>query len=360
MRAPRALSAALFVAALLLPAASNSAGAQEADESTGTATAIASQDGWWYRAQGPQQGEPSNPLRGAITPVLPAPSTVPGNAIAVGAAVGEPDKVAAVGIVLDAPIDAFADTMKLTLKEADADQANANQANAVIIACPITGFWAGVKNGQWIDKPTCDDSQAVRGQRAEDGTWTFDLAVLATGWIDGTLAQNGVLLMEAVDAPMSFQVSFQDISTGNVGLEFSAFGGGFSGTSDFVFEDTGSEDTSFGDTTFDDVAPVFEEPSFTTTDDLSVSVPVTSAPVATPAAGTPTRVAQPVASVGDPGRAGKLFGNLPLGVLLLALAVLGGAAGLALLLGPDAGPTAVRRRTGGVSQALAARAAARD
>lgn len=356
MRAVVVLLAALFVAVAPAPAR-----AQEATEDV-PSTAIASQDGWWYRAQGPQQGEPANPLRGAIGPLLPAPSTVPGNAIAVGAVGGDADKVAAVGIVLDAPIDALADTLKLTLKESTANGANANAASAAIIACPITGFWAGAKNGNWADRPACDDTQAVRGTRAADGTWTWDLALLASSWIDGTLDQNGVLLVEAVDAPMGFQVSFDDIASGRVGLEFTTFGGGFSGASDFAFDDTFADDQTFGETTFEDVQPTFDEPAFTTTDDLSV--PSTIAPASTGAgAARSPQVAQPVAALGgDPSRAGKLFGNWPLGVALLLVALIGGALGLSVLLGPSTAtaPATIRRTGGGVSRALAARASNRD
>ena len=174
-------------------------------------TAILSQDGWWNRAKGPQQGEPENPVRPAIGGAIPAPSTVPATGLGVGAAGGDADKVTAVGLVLEAGIDPLVDSLVLTLKESPANGSNLNSSSAKIIACPITSFWAGVKDGDWVDRPVCDDSQAVPGERAADGTWTFDLTLLAMQWVDPTsgLDQNGVLLVESVDAPMSFQVELR-------------------------------------------------------------------------------------------------------------------------------------------------------
>jgi hypothetical protein len=320
----------------------------------GADEAIVSQDGWWNRLQGPQSNEPANPLRPAIGPLISAPNTVPANAIAVGAQGGEPDKVAAVGLVLDAPEGALADKLILRLKEAPGNGANVNAGSAKISACPITSFWAGAKNGNFADRPTCDDSQAVAGVREPEGTWTFDLTLIAMSWLDPTsdLQQNGVLLVESVDAPQSFQISFLDSASGGITTELATIGGGFSGSGDFELSDEPvfGDDSSFGDTatmTFDDGG------SFSST-----ALPTTTTPTTARAAGQDGQVASPVLRAQPVGKT-KLFGNLPLATLLLVPLALAIAAALAFLLGPAGQPAATRRREGGVSRALAAQRSSR-
>ena len=364
-RRRRGLAALIVLLAVLTPTGVHG---QTADETSAepTPTALLSQDGWWNRAQGRQEAEPENPLRPVIGGTIPAPSTVPPDALGVGAVLGEPDKVAAVGFLLEAPFDALVDRIVLTMKESTAANANANAAGAAITACPITDFWAGVKNGEFVNRPACEETQTVAGTRAEDGTWTFDLTSFGTSWLDGTLTQNGVLLREAVEAPASFQVSFADLASGGITVDFAATGGGFSASSDFTFEETFTTDdssavaddtSSFGDTTtFDDSA----SSSFGSGTALPSSSTGTrtapTAPADGPAdagAGVTPVVATPAAATTD------LFGNLPIAaVLLLLLLGAGAALFLGLVLGPMATPTAAPVRTGGVSRALAARSAA--
>ena len=328
-------------------------------------TAIPSQDGWWNRAKGPQQGEPDNPLRSSLGGSIPAPSTVPATALGVGAAAGDADKVAAIGLVLEAGIDPLVDSLVLTLKESSANGSNLNSSSAKIIACPITSFWAGVKDGDWVNRPTCDDSQAVPGARAADGTWTFDLTLLAMQWVDPTsgLDQNGVLLTEAVDAPMSFQVSFDDISTGRVTTAFSATPGlsdeelGFSDEELTTFEEEPALEETFVDepvaedfgSAFVDDGSTFESSDLATAP-LTTSAPATAAPDAGGPVAATSAVARPAGAIG-------LFGAVPIGVLLVLLLVLVGTALLlGVVLGPIAAPAPAVVRSGGVSRALAARA----
>lgn len=327
-------------------------------------TAIPSQDGWWNRAKGPQQGEPDNPLRSSLGGSIPAPSTVPANALGVGAAAGDADKVAAIGLVLEAGIDPLVDSLVLTLKESAANGSNLNSSSARIIACPITSFWAGVKDGDWVNRPTCDDSQAVAGVRAADGTWTFDLTLLAMQWVDATsgLDQNGVLLTEAVDAPMSFQVSFDDISTGKVTTAFSATPGFSDEELGFSDEElTTFEEEPAGEETFVE-EPVAEDFGSTFADDGSTfeSSDVAAAPMATTPPATAPDAGAPVAAtsaLARPAGAIGLFDAVPIGVLLfLLLLFVGTALLLGVVLGPIAAPTPAVVRSGGVSRALAARA----
>lgn len=324
---------------------------------SGTSSAILSQDGWWNRAQGRQEPEPETPIRPVIGGTVPAPSTVPADGLGVGSVLGEADKVAAIGFVLDAPLDAFVDRLVLTVKESTAANANANAAGAVIVACPITDFWASAKNGDFVNRPGCDEGQSVPGSRAADGSWTFDLVSLGAAWLDGTLSQNGVLLKEAVEPPVSFQVSFGDLTTQTVQLDFAASGGGFSASSDF-FDDSFLTETP-ADTGTDDGFALENSPS---TFDAGSSFDagadsLTAAP--TPAATTPAapapRPVTPVSGVAPIAEV-TLFGNLPAAALFFLIVLIAGAAlFLGLVLGPLAAPTPAAVRRGGVSRALAAR-----
>src|SRR5919198_3857889 len=77
----------------------------------------ATQDGWWNRLQGPQEGEPEgNPLR-PFVPAIPKPPNVPADAIAAGATAGQVDKIAAVGIDVALADGATLDGLVLRLKE---------------------------------------------------------------------------------------------------------------------------------------------------------------------------------------------------------------------------------------------------
>ncbi len=338
-----------------------------AQQSASTSTsADLTQDGWWNRAQGQQTAEPANPLRPAIGGAIPAPVTVPPNGLGIGAAAGDPDKVAAVGIILDAPADALVDRLTLTLKETPENGSNLNTGSAKIVACPITTFFAGVKNGDFINRPLCDDSQSTPGQRAADGTWTFDLTLLASQWIDPTsgLSQNGVLLVEAVDAPVSFQTSLSDISTGKVKLDFAATV--LLGDEEYASDSFGATDTFDSGTTADDVA-VSDVPteSFDATSSFSSGSTAisptrtprtagapTAVPTGAPQVATPTVGTRPIAAI-------KLIGNLsPAAVVFFLLLLAGVGYFLAVVLGPLATPTVAPVRAGGVSRALAEREAA--
>src|SRR5918996_3641615 len=97
-RGPVLALAVLIVLVLVVPLLAGPAGAGDPGSTGSTGTAMATQDGWWNRLQGPQEGEPEgNPIRTAAPP-LPPPPTVPGDATAVAVAAGEPVLIAAVGI----------------------------------------------------------------------------------------------------------------------------------------------------------------------------------------------------------------------------------------------------------------------
>ncbi|HEV3363903.1 MAG TPA: hypothetical protein VG795_07140, partial [Acidimicrobiia bacterium] len=180
-----ALGLLLLVSAPAVPA--------YAAETRGAAT----QDGWWNRLQGPQEGEPEgNPIR-TVVPALPKPPTVPADAIATGATAGQVDKVAGVGIDVSLADGATLDALVLRLKEAEGSGANVGADKAKVIACPATGPWGPGQNGDWRDRPVADCSLgSAEGVRAEDGTWTFDLATIGRLWADpfAPVPANGVVL----------------------------------------------------------------------------------------------------------------------------------------------------------------------
>ena len=334
---PLSRRAAVAVAVLAVVVPIGLAASSPAQESG--SQAILSQDGWWNRVQGPQEDEPDSPIRDVLSPLPPPPNTVPDSGIAVGASGGDPDKVAAIGIVLEAPADAFVDRLVLTLGETEENGSNINEGQAIVLACPITVYWAGTSNGDWQNRPECDDSQAVQGERA-DGIWTFDLTLMGQGWVGGTLVQLGVLLVEGVEAPQSFQVSYKNIDTGTVSLDFATTGGGISGSSIFEPEPT--------------AAPVAPAPS---NDVGRAPTPTRSSPP--PAATSPPPTA-PAAPAGTPASQpapprfldANIWGNLPVGTLLWGPLVLALAAGLAFVLGPQGRPDASNRRVGSVSRVL--------
>lgn len=334
-----AIIGALTATALLLILASASPAQESGSE------AILSQDGWWNRLQGPQEGEPPSPVRGVIAPVPPPPNTVPADGLGVGASGGDPDKVAAIGIVLDAPADAFVDRLVLRAKETEENGSNLNAARAVVLACPVTNYWAGTKNGEWQDRPGCDDSQAVEGERANDGTWSFDLTLIAQSWVDGTLTQLGVLFIEGVEPPQSFQVSYQDIASGGVTLDFATTGGGISGSGIFMPEA--------------EPAPAAAAPPPTSTrrptPAPSPAPRATAAPAAPPTSAASPAPRRPRPAVPAASPDADLWGNLPFGAVVWLPLALVFAGGLALILGPMGRPDASTRRVGSVSRVLDAR-----
>lgn len=301
------------------------------------------QDGWWNRLQGPIQAgpvqEPSNPLRDTVNPQAPAPPSVPGNALAVGAAGGEAAAIAAIGIATGANEGGTASSAILTLKESSDPGANANSALAKIAACPITNFWAGARNGAWVDRPAfeCADPGAVAGERAADGTWTFDITRLAQIWLDGNLEPNGVVLAPVAGSPENFQVSFLDIASGNVKLQFSALPA-----------------PTFDDSPTFEPGPVTEPADFTPVE--PPPAPTFDPPPAEPPP-PPLEGAMPEPAPPEEMPRAKVsgLGDIPFAVLLLIPLALAGALALAYALGPAGRPDPTGARSGSVSRVLASR-----
>ncbi len=337
-------------------------------------TAVATQDGWWNRLQGPQEGEPEgNPLR-PLLPALPAPPIVPGDAIAVSVAGGQPLFVAAVGIQVDVPPDALVESLKLILKEAPSGQINSTGAK--VVACAATTAWGPAKNAAWRDRPQSDCSLfQTEGVRGDDGTWTFDLTNLATQWTDtfaAPVAQNGVVLgLDATTSPAPMQVAWSDFDTGNVIVEMVATGSSLAPESGF--------DSSLPGPTFAEYTPPLTEVPYAAPE---LSVPV-SAPtfLADPLAfstgtaaytySTPINTDVPapeetaeLATAPAPAPANQrlqaspavgLWEDIPAPTVLLVPLALALALLVALILGPTGRPLPFWPRAGGLTRALARR-----
>lgn len=302
----------------------------------------AESEGWWNVGASTPATLPPSPL--GPLPSAPAPD-VPEGSVPVAARLGQPSRVGAIGIVVDAPKGSKVNKVVLHLKEADA--AGQQGTGAAVRACPITSFLVPESNGKSENLPQEDCNVAhADGVRATDGSWTFDLTAIAAAWVDpfGTVEANGIRLDPVGDPPATFQVAFtgqddatieSDIAAGAPVADPFAIGGG------------AAAGGSFGDGSIDTGSSEFAPPA--------AEVPAVESPTtATPAApsGVRTETAAPAAA----SRAGDTLGNWPFAVVLLALA----AVCLALLTGWTLGPAGRRRpdlarRQGGVSRALAGR-----
>ena len=311
--------------------------------------------GWWWVANQPPAET------GLVAYPQQSPPNIPAGHLPVAASAGEADKVTAVELVLDAKPGASVTTAKVVLTESDATGANMNAEAAKIIACPVTdGFWADGTAARWDARPAydCDAAQAA-GTRDDKGRWTFDLTGLASSWLaEGATGSPSFALVEAVDAPESFQVTFAPVadngivytgkygaaigagtapltgatgSTGGVPVGGGAAGGGFGSgdTGSGGSLSTGSLDAGTSGDVPLDAAPAEEGATAETTDPVTAQ----TTPVAAPAV-VPT-----------------WYSGLPKAAFLLVPFALGLAYLAMLALGPDAQPTTTTSRHG-VSRAL--------
>lgn len=337
------LSAVLFATAAVGSARAQTGGGVSATGAT------VDKLGWWH------EKNVATETPAAIVTVPPPPG-VPEGTLGVGAINGEPDKVAAIGIVPDAALGDTVTSFTLAVKEAEPPAANVNTDAAMIVACPITSFWVEAENGTWETRPTYDcDLASAPGVRDAEGTWTFDLAPVAQVWLapDSTVAADGVVLVEAVESPEGFQVVLDTINEGAIVVSFSATPGAV----DEPGADTGSFDDGFsapdlsgGGGSIGLGSPSLGLPNL----GGDTVVPPAPAPTAPPtddaASAPPPSPGRSIASTSP-----NVLGNLSPGVALLAGLLLALAGLMTYTLGP-AGEPAVATRQRGVSRALAERA----
>jgi hypothetical protein len=157
-----------------------------------------SQRGWWNRAS----QDVSTPL-GQLPPA-PAPE-VPEGDLPVGSTLGEPVRATGIGIMVDAAPGAAVEVATLTLTESSDFGGDAG-----VVACPILEFWVDGPNQPYESMPAVDCDRAAVGERADDGTWTFDLGIIAADWLDldSGIDPNGVALLPAPESG-TFQVIFE-------------------------------------------------------------------------------------------------------------------------------------------------------
>ena len=353
---------------------SASAAPAHAAESRGAAT----QDGWWNRLQGPQEGEPDgNPVR-PLVPALPKPPNVPADAIATGTTAGQVDKVAAVGIDVALSEGDTLEGLVLRLKEADANGANVGADKAKVLACPATGPWGSGQNASWRDRPVADCSLgSAEGVRADDGTWTFDLAAIGRLWADPFApvpAYGVVLSVDPAASPASVQVSWLNLETGSVAVDLAATPAapGAAGESGPIAYDPAAAtattaepalDSAAGSLAFPDAgrgAPAgsVTYPSGPAADagtPAASDISANGAPPESPAEATLTAAPDQPGPVLRARPAVDFWEHVPAPTVLFVPVALGLALLVSVTLGPAGRPSPVFRREGGLSRALARR-----
>lgn len=324
------------------------AGAARAETGDGVAATGASVDGlgWWH-----EKNVPASTPAAVVT--LPPPPGVPEETLAVGAVNGEPDKIAAIGIVPEASLGDTVLRLQLVLTEAEPPAGNVATDGALIAACPITSFWVAAENGTWETRPEYDcDAAKVAGTRAEDGTWTFDLTPIAQLWLapDTTVPADGVVLVEDVEAPAGFQAVFATSGEGAITVTYEGMSSTATDASDGFSPIVTSAPAGVASGTIGLGSPSLGLPGLG-------SAPVTPRPAATAPAAPAPAPAAPTTNPGTPIGAvsPNVLGNLPPATALLAAAFLAMTGLLTYTLGPAGEPSvAIHQR--GVSRALAARA----
>lgn len=310
---------------------------------------------WWFANQPPAE-------TGLIAYPQQSPPNVPPGHLPVAASGGEPEKVTAVELTLDAKPGASVTTAKVVLTESTAPGSNVNAGAAKIIACPVTdGFWADGTAARWEARPAydCDAAQAA-GTRDDKGLWTFDLTGLAASWLaEGATGSPSFALVEAVDAPESFQVTFAPVADGGI-VYTGKYGAPLGGTlpPPAAAGPTGPVAVGGGST----AGGGFGSPGAGSTGSLSSGsldagssgdVPLGSTPTDGGAtAETTDPVAPATTPVAAPAVIPPWYGGLPKAAILLVPFALGLAYLAMLALGPDAQPVTTSTSRHGVSRAL--------
>lgn len=334
MGAGRVATVLAAAAALALAVVPRAAAAQS---TTGAAVV---REGWWSSTAG-------------------LPTTVPGDALGVGALAGEADKVAAVDVRLSVPAGARLRRLALHLRESATLGSTLPPAagGAAMVACAVVTDWAAERNAPLAGVPRYDCGRGrAEGLRSPAGLWEFDLTAVGRRWLDGSLARRGVVLVEAVEPPGTFQVSLDGLTTDRLAIDL----------------DVGPTATASSVTP---PAPVAAAPSPaagaagpgsgagrpTLPGGFGGLSPVDPTPAQTPAGGAageqptpPPGVMAPATSAPPVGTAGGR-GHLPGATLLLIPLLLAGAVLLGLVLGPSGEPEASGGREGGVGRTLARR-----
>ncbi len=308
--------------------------------------------GWWWVANQPPAET------GLVAFPQESPPNVPKGNLPVAAAGGDPEKLSAIELRLAAKPGAMVESATLVLQESTSPGANANAENAKILACPITeAFWADGTAARWSSKPEydCDTAQAA-GVRDDKGRWTFDLTMLASGWLtEGATGSSSFVLVEGVDAPESFQVSFA--GNADKGIGFAATytpapkSVGTGGTAGGGSASGGMGGTVGGGSSTGSLSGGSSGGSLDSGSLAGGDVPMDGAPVDGGTAVTTDPVDAGTVPVAAPAVVHPWYSGMPKATFLLLPFALGLAYLAMLALGPDAQPT-VNSSQHGVSRAL--------
>lgn len=345
--------AAAFLAAAFLITASG-AGSAVAEVEPGTESgATVAQSGWWWKA---------NDSESPLEPVpKEKPPTIPDGALPVSAVNGEPEMLSAIDFTLDAGAGADVSSFSVAARETESPGANVNAANAAIVACPITDLWwdAG-EAASWSEVPEHECDNGAKGVRSEEGVWTFELTGVAAGWLSPqNESAHGIVLAPEVEAPESFQVTFDGPAEDGIGTELTAVGGTGGGTDMGTGAGTAAGTGDSGSVGGDSVPADAGSPEASLPGGGEGSaVPSGEAPDAAPAAGggnggdagSPPPDPQLAASPQATGLE-SVFQSLPGGLWVLIPLAIGIGYAIMLALGPAGEPGAERQRRG-VSRAL--------
>ncbi len=314
--------------------------------------------GWWNRTN-ITTSTPAGPI------TVPPPPGIPEDDLVVGAINGEPTAELAIGIQPEVGPGATVNSFVLRVTEDDGAAGNQGTDGAVIVACPITDFWAGGANGDWETRPDIDcDAASSTGTRDDDGVWEFDLAAIGALWFDpfGSIRADGVVLVADPESS-TFQAAFLGGEAIDVELDATAAP---DEPDEFATPpnpdppvDTGAGGGNFsgGIISTPVVAappPAFDSPSLPeSTPSASESLESEGLPddVASPPLAAPAGIESQIVASG----AGDLAGNFSPLVLIGILAFVSLLLTMSYWFGPSGQPTTVFRQRG-VSRALAARA----
>lgn len=152
--------------------------------------------GWWWAAQ-------TSP-----SATLPAPyGTAPGE-VYVGRQGLAHEKAAAIRVDVS-DLKTPPSVMVVALDEIE-EPTSEDPLSGDLLACPIVDTpWEPAQGGTWSARPRggCLPPGVSLGSRDDKGRWTFDITVMASGWVDGSLPNRGFEIYPAQHAQHpSFEV----------------------------------------------------------------------------------------------------------------------------------------------------------
>lgn len=344
MPTPSSLGAGFAASCAVLLSAAGPVSAAPAVEPGPSIGGKVYQAGWWWKSNDENEIDKS----GLIARPEPTPPNVPAGAMTVAAVNGAEEMVAAIEFALEYGPGADVTSFDVMLRESSAPNSNVNSdgEGVKVVACPVTdAFWAKAEGGKWSSRPAYDCERATAaGERGKDGIWHFDLTSIARLWLaEDSQLPTSIVLVEQVEAPMSFQVTWDGPSGKGIGMKLVATGGaitqppaaipaGSGTTGDSGAVDTGAGADFSGDVPAADAGTMPDDitaPAATEPRDVS-----RGSGLQLPAAATPVT------------HVGSMLEDIPGGVLFLIPVGLGLAYAVMFALGPNGEPVLSGARHG--------------